>query len=73
MKLNSDQFLNELDQFQIQMAINEVPSVRLNRQQVFNWLTEWIRDQNSEKLENLLMFISGTTRVPLEKKITVII
>jgi hypothetical protein len=72
-KLNSDQFLNELDQFQIQMAINEVPSVRLNRQQVFNWLTEWIRDQNSEKLENLLMFISGTTRVPLEKKITVII
>ena len=73
MRLNSDQFLNELDVFQIEMTINEVPSMRLNRQQVFNWLKDWIHDQNSEKLERMLMFICGTTRVPLEKKITVII
>ena len=65
--------LNEFDEFQIEMTINEVPSMRLSRQQVFNWFKDWIRHQNSEKLEKLLVFISGTTRVPLERKITVII
>jgi hypothetical protein len=71
LKLDSEQFLKQLDKFQIEMTINEVPSVRLDRQQIFNWFKDWICNQSSETLEELLVFVSGTTRVPLEKKITV--
>lgn len=71
LRLNGDQFLDQLDEFQIEMTINEVPSERLDRLQVFHWFKGWVRNQNSEKLEKLLVFISGTSRVPLEKKIKV--
>ncbi|CAB4430793.1 unnamed protein product [Rhizophagus irregularis] len=71
LKLDSEQFLKQLDKFQIEMTINEVPSVRLDRQQIFNWFKDWICNQSSETLEELLVFVSGTTRVPLEKKITI--
>jgi len=73
LRLNGDQFLREFDEFQIEMTINEIPSARLKRQQVFSWLKDWIQSQNSEILEKFLVFISGTTRIPLERKITVII
>jgi len=53
------------------MTINEIPSERENRQKIYGWFEEWVYDQDTETLEKLLVFISGTTRTPLDRKITV--
>ncbi|PKY50566.1 hypothetical protein RhiirA4_467111 [Rhizophagus irregularis] len=71
LKLNSNIFLSQLDEFQIEMTINEIPSLRLERKQIFDWFKNWIYIQNFEMLEKLLIFITGSTYVPLERKITI--
>ena len=53
------------------MTISEIPSKRFNRRQIYDWLKSWISDESTDRLEKLLKFITGTTRIPLTKKITV--
>ena len=53
------------------MTINEIPLERIKRRQIYDWFEKWVLDQNTENLERLLIFISGTTRVPICRKITV--
>lgn len=60
-----------MDDLHIKMTISEIPSERSRRQQVYDWLEEWIYDQSTINLEKLLVFITGTTRIPLGRKITV--
>ena len=55
------------------MTIAEIHSQRSSRRQIFNWLKQWIHLQPIKILEIFLRFITGTTRIPLSKKITVCI
>ena len=71
MTLNSSHFLDQLDELQIEMTLSEIPSKRFNRKQIYNWLRSWISAESTNNLEKLLRFITGTTRIPLTKKITV--
>ncbi|GES79129.1 hypothetical protein GLOIN_2v1837680 [Rhizophagus clarus] len=70
-KLNPTLFLQQIDNLHVEMTIKEIPSERNNRQQIYDWFNEWIFDQNTENLEKLLIFISGTSRIPLSQKITI--
>jgi hypothetical protein len=70
-KLDPIEFLKQFDDYHIEMMINEIPSERENRQQIYDWFESWVHDQDTEILEKLLVFITGTTRVPLNRKITV--
>ncbi|CAB4430309.1 unnamed protein product [Rhizophagus irregularis] len=55
--------------FQIEMTINEVPSVRLDRQQIFNWFKDWICNQSSETLEELLVLYLEQRVFHLKKRL----
>lgn len=70
-ELDPIEFLKQFDDYHIEMTINEIPSERENRQQIYDWFEGWVHDQDTETLEKLLVFITGTTRVPLSRKITV--
>ena len=69
--LDSKEFLNQLDEYQIEMTISEISTKKVNRNQIYNWLKRWISIQPTVTLERLLKFITGTTRIPLNRKIMV--
>jgi len=69
--LNSELFIQQLDIFQIEMSLYDIPSLRPKRKQIFDWLKTWIHNQDSEMLEKFMIFITGSSYFPLERKITV--
>ncbi|PKY58929.1 hypothetical protein RhiirA4_481259 [Rhizophagus irregularis] len=71
LSLDSLKLLNQFDIHQIEMTIAEIHLRRSSRRQIFNWLKQWIRLQPIKILEIFLRFITGTTRIPLTKKITI--
>jgi hypothetical protein len=69
--LDNKEFLNQLDEYMIEMTISEDPTKKVNRSQIYKWLKQWISIQSMVTLEKLLKFITGTTRIPLNRKIMV--
>lgn len=49
------------------MTINKVPSKRNARKRIYRWFKEWVATLNVETLEQLLKFITGSTRIPPRK------
>jgi len=49
------------------MTFSEVPSKRNTRKQIYRWFKEWIKTLDTETLEKLLKFITGSTRAPPRK------
>ncbi|GES99680.1 G2/M phase-specific E3 ubiquitin-protein ligase-like [Rhizophagus clarus] len=69
--LTSDEFFNQLDQPHIRMVICEVPNKKNVRERIYGWFREWIITIDNETIEQLLKFITGSTRIPLPKKISI--
>jgi len=53
------------------MSICEVPPKKKIRERIYGWFKEWVATLDNETVEQLLKFITGTTRIPLPKKINV--
>jgi len=49
------------------MTIFEVPSKRNARERIYGWFKEWIMTLDIKTLEQLLKFITGSTRIPSKK------
>jgi hypothetical protein len=49
------------------MTIFEIPSKRNARERTYKWFKEWIVTLETEMLEKLLKFITGSTRIPPKK------
>ncbi|PKY57733.1 hypothetical protein RhiirA4_479025 [Rhizophagus irregularis] len=45
--LNSEEFLNQLDEHQIEMTIYEVPAKIVDRNKIYDWLKHWFQWRNS--------------------------
>lgn len=55
------------DKDYVEIIISEVPSKRNARRQIYGWFKEWIKTLDTNTLEQLLKFITGSTRVPSRK------
>ena len=53
------------------MSICEIPSKKKTRERIYGWFKEWVATLDNETVERLLKFITGTTRTPLPRKISV--
>ncbi|CAB5201749.1 hypothetical protein RhiirA5_426203 [Rhizophagus irregularis] len=69
--LTSDEFFKQIDRYYIDMSICEIPSKRKIRERIYGWFKEWVTSLDNETVERLLKFITGTTRIPLPKKINI--
>ena len=53
------------------MSIHEIPSKKKTRERIYRWFKKWVATLDNKTVDQLLKFITGTTRIPLPRKIKV--
>ena len=64
--------MKQLDITNIEETINENIYYKDARKQIFLWFKNFLKQQTKRSLEKILIFITGTARIPLLQKIKVI-
>lgn len=67
------EFFNQFNSMLISITINENAIWSSARRRIYAWFQDYIRKQDNTKIEKILKFITGTTRVPIVTKINVCI
>lgn len=69
--LSHKEFFDQFDTTICEDTMNKNVKWSSSRHRIYNWFKQYIRNQSKSKLEKILTFITGTSRIPLTKKITV--